>query len=147
MPGDSHFDGGILYLGVDHGRADHLMSEELLDAGDVHASIQQARGAHIAQAMGIKWGDLQGLADCGQMVFQPGIRHGFAVGVRSHRGLTGRQRWWNSMKQAPSPCPALAGVLYSIIKPFPLIHHLHAHYGRNFSNPSRRRRNLEQDSY
>ncbi len=42
------FDGRVLNAGIDHGGANLLMAEELLDGGDVHAGIEQARGTGVA---------------------------------------------------------------------------------------------------
>ena len=78
------FNGSILDTGVDHGGADHLMTQELLNAGDVHPTIQQTRRTGVPQAMRVQVFDTDGSADAGDVATQhPGGRSG---ACRADRG-------------------------------------------------------------
>ena len=61
------------------------MPQELLDAGDVHTSIEQAGGAGVAQAVGAERLDPHGPANRRDVVFQPLVLDRLASGVQPHR--------------------------------------------------------------
>ena len=57
--------------GIDHGGAEHLMPQELLDPGDIHACVQQSRGAGMAQAVRKQRLNADRFPDLGDMTSQP----------------------------------------------------------------------------
>ena len=80
---------------VDHGGAELLVAQQLLDVHDVHARIQQRRpGAGMAEAMRIERLDLQVLTDGGQVTVQPVVGQRLAAGQAPQR-YRGRR---------PAPC-------------------------------------------
>jgi len=78
------FNRRVLNTGVDHGGRDRLVSQEFLNAGDVHACIEQASGAGVAQAVRVQVFDPHRSADLGNMFAQPLSRDRLAVLLEPH---------------------------------------------------------------